>query len=80
MLCEYIGAIVWYMIKIQFIYHQFEICINDLIVHRVQKGSNFKHILQLMCLADLEFDYINPYDSASRINFVINLLRMAFYA
>jgi len=21
-----------------------------------------------MCLADLEFDYINPYDSASRIN------------
>ncbi|KAI3823675.1 hypothetical protein L1987_05115 [Smallanthus sonchifolius] len=28
-------------------------------------------IYQLMCLADLEFDYINPYDSASRINFVI---------
>ncbi|KAK7406213.1 hypothetical protein VNO78_07833 [Psophocarpus tetragonolobus] len=26
---------------------------------------------QLMCLADLEFDYINPYDSASRINMVI---------
>ncbi|CAK8562801.1 unnamed protein product [Lathyrus sativus] len=25
-------------------------------------------IYQLMCLADLEFDYINPYDSASRIN------------
>ncbi|KAF5954422.1 hypothetical protein HYC85_007278 [Camellia sinensis] len=24
--------------------------------------------VQLMCLADLEFDYINPYDSASRIN------------
>ncbi|XP_020275481.1 probable protein cornichon homolog 2 isoform X2 [Asparagus officinalis] len=24
-----------------------------------------------MCLADLEFDYINPYDSASRINSVI---------
>ncbi|TYK19469.1 protein cornichon-like protein 4 isoform X1 [Cucumis melo var. makuwa] len=24
-----------------------------------------------MCLADLEFDYINPYDSASRINKVI---------
>jgi hypothetical protein len=23
---------------------------------------------QLMCLSDLEFDYINPYDSASRIN------------
>ncbi|KAI6707306.1 hypothetical protein NL676_010268 [Syzygium grande] len=28
-------------------------------------------IYQLMCLADLEFDYINPYDSASRINVVI---------
>lgn len=27
--------------------------------------------LQLMCLADLEFDYINPYDSASRINWVV---------
>uniref|UniRef100_I1MUV4 Uncharacterized protein n=1 Tax=Glycine max TaxID=3847 RepID=I1MUV4_SOYBN len=24
-----------------------------------------------MCLADLEFDYINPYDSSSRINKVI---------
>ncbi|CAN6466548.1 unnamed protein product [Victoria cruziana] len=24
-----------------------------------------------MCLADLEFDYINPYDSSSRINSVI---------
>lgn len=29
------------------------------------------HFLQLMCLADLEFDYINPYDSSSRINRVI---------
>ncbi|VFR02234.1 unnamed protein product [Cuscuta campestris] len=28
-------------------------------------------VFQLMCLADLEFDYINPYDSASRINKVI---------
>ncbi|KAL1371289.1 hypothetical protein HN51_001502 [Arachis hypogaea] len=28
-------------------------------------------IYQLMCLADLEFDYINPYDSSSRINKVI---------
>ncbi|XP_065027469.1 protein cornichon homolog 1-like [Musa acuminata AAA Group] len=28
-------------------------------------------IHQLMCLADLEFDYINPYDLASRINKVI---------
>ncbi|GER30535.1 cornichon family protein [Striga asiatica] len=28
-------------------------------------------IFQLMCLADLEFDYINPYDSASRINKVV---------
>ncbi|XP_021657339.2 protein cornichon homolog 1 isoform X2 [Hevea brasiliensis] len=26
---------------------------------------------QLMCLTDLEFDYMNPYDSASRINMVI---------
>ncbi|CAI8589205.1 unnamed protein product [Vicia faba] len=26
---------------------------------------------QLMCLADLEFDYINPYDFASRINSVV---------
>ncbi|XP_059457390.1 protein cornichon homolog 4-like [Corylus avellana] len=26
---------------------------------------------QLMCLVDLEFDYVNPYDSASRINMVI---------
>jgi hypothetical protein len=25
-------------------------------------------IYQLMCLSDLEFDYINPFDSASRIN------------
>ncbi|KAG2677501.1 hypothetical protein I3843_12G102500 [Carya illinoinensis] len=28
-------------------------------------------VYQLMCLADLEFDYINPYDSSSRINRVI---------
>ncbi|CAJ1943484.1 unnamed protein product [Sphenostylis stenocarpa] len=28
-------------------------------------------IYQLMCLADLEFDYINPYDSSSRINQVV---------
>uniref|UniRef100_A0A5B7AHP5 Uncharacterized protein n=1 Tax=Davidia involucrata TaxID=16924 RepID=A0A5B7AHP5_DAVIN len=28
-------------------------------------------LYQLMCLADLEFDYINPYDSASRINQVV---------
>ncbi|GAU20710.1 hypothetical protein TSUD_231240, partial [Trifolium subterraneum] len=26
---------------------------------------------QLMCLADLEFDYINPYDFSSRINAVV---------
>ncbi|KAG6665532.1 protein cornichon homolog 4-like [Carya illinoinensis] len=26
---------------------------------------------QLMCLVDLEYDYINPYDSASRINRVV---------
>ncbi|KAF3439978.1 hypothetical protein FNV43_RR18256 [Rhamnella rubrinervis] len=26
---------------------------------------------QLVCLIDLEYDYINPYDSASRINMVI---------
>ncbi|KAF8380424.1 hypothetical protein HHK36_027910 [Tetracentron sinense] len=28
-------------------------------------------VYQLMCLADLEFDYINPYDSTSRINSVV---------
>lgn len=28
-------------------------------------------IYQVMCLADLEYDYINPYESASRINRVI---------
>ncbi|KAL5541040.1 hypothetical protein UlMin_002407 [Ulmus minor] len=28
-------------------------------------------VFQLMCLADLEFDYINPYDSSKRINRVI---------
>lgn len=28
-------------------------------------------VFQLMCLADLEFDYINPYDSSSRINTVV---------
>ncbi|XP_074317549.1 protein cornichon homolog 4-like [Silene latifolia] len=28
-------------------------------------------VYQLMCLADLEFDHINPYDSATRINQVI---------
>ncbi|KAH6771837.1 Cornichon family protein [Perilla frutescens var. hirtella] len=33
--------------------------------------NHFPHLLQLMCLADLEFDYINPYDSASRINKVV---------
>lgn len=32
--------------------------------------TNF-HDLQLTCLADLEFDYINPYDTASRVNAVI---------
>ncbi|XP_006664048.1 protein cornichon homolog 4-like [Oryza brachyantha] len=26
---------------------------------------------QLICLSDLEFDYINPYDSSSRINSVV---------
>ncbi|GMJ04820.1 hypothetical protein like AT1G12390 [Hibiscus trionum] len=28
-------------------------------------------IYQLTCLADLEFDFINPYDSSSRINKVV---------
>ncbi|XP_060969014.1 protein cornichon homolog 4-like isoform X1 [Cannabis sativa] len=28
-------------------------------------------VYQLMCLADLEFDYINPYDSSARVNRVI---------
>lgn len=28
-------------------------------------------VFQLMCLSDLEFDYINPYDSASRINGIV---------
>ncbi|KAF6138252.1 hypothetical protein GIB67_019422 [Kingdonia uniflora] len=28
-------------------------------------------LAMLMCLADLEFDYINPYDSARRINGVV---------
>ncbi|KAH1106518.1 hypothetical protein J1N35_010286 [Gossypium stocksii] len=28
-------------------------------------------VYQLMCLADLEFDCINPYDSSSRINKVV---------
>ncbi|MFS7924109.1 hypothetical protein Hanom_Chr03g00268731 [Helianthus anomalus] len=27
--------------------------------------------MQLICFADLEFDHINPYDSALRINTVI---------
>uniref|UniRef100_A0A804PRE2 Uncharacterized protein n=1 Tax=Zea mays TaxID=4577 RepID=A0A804PRE2_MAIZE len=26
---------------------------------------------QLICLSDLEYDYINPYDSSSRINAVV---------
>ncbi|KAB2070876.1 hypothetical protein F383_23724 [Gossypium arboreum] len=30
-------------------------------------------VYQLICLADLEFDYINPYDSSSRINKVVLL-------
>ncbi|BBH03225.1 Cornichon family protein [Prunus dulcis] len=30
-----------------------------------------KNLPILMCLADLEFDYINPYDSSNRINRVI---------
>nr|GFD18114.1 protein cornichon homolog 4-like [Tanacetum cinerariifolium] len=28
-------------------------------------------IYQIMCFADLEFDYWNPFDSADRINYVI---------
>ncbi|CAA0831493.1 Protein cornichon homolog 4 [Striga hermonthica] len=28
-------------------------------------------VFQLMCLADLEFDYINPYDTTYRINVVV---------
>ncbi|GLJ22120.1 hypothetical protein SUGI_0415050 [Cryptomeria japonica] len=28
-------------------------------------------VYQLICLSDLEFDYINPYDSSSRINWLI---------
>ncbi|XP_039056389.1 protein cornichon homolog 4-like isoform X2 [Hibiscus syriacus] len=42
-------------------------------------------VFQLMCLADLEFDYINPYDSSSRINkvvlpeFIIQGLLCVFY-
>ncbi|KAE9597717.1 hypothetical protein Lal_00041501 [Lupinus albus] len=28
-------------------------------------------VYQLMCLADLEFDYINPYDCSSRIDKVV---------
>jgi hypothetical protein len=28
-------------------------------------------LYQLICLSDLEFDYINPYDSSSRINAVV---------
>ncbi|XP_057976980.1 protein cornichon homolog 4 [Malania oleifera] len=42
-------------------------------------------VYQLMCLADLEFDYINPYDSSSRINkvilpeFIIQGVLCAFY-
>ncbi|KAI7988393.1 hypothetical protein LOK49_LG13G02963 [Camellia lanceoleosa] len=34
-------------------------------------GSSPSSSVQLMCLADLEFNYINPYDSASRINKMI---------
>ncbi|MED6124299.1 hypothetical protein PIB30_057667 [Stylosanthes scabra] len=40
---------------------------------------------QLMCLADLEFDYINAYESSSRINkvvlpeFIIQALLTSFY-
>ncbi|XP_059297109.1 probable protein cornichon homolog 2 [Lycium ferocissimum] len=32
---------------------------------------NCNCLLQLMCLADLEYDYVNPYDSAFRINRVV---------
>ncbi|OIT03696.1 PREDICTED: protein cornichon homolog 4-like [Nicotiana attenuata] len=28
-------------------------------------------IFQLICLSDLEFDYINPYDTAARVNKVV---------
>ncbi|KAL5168132.1 Protein cornichon 4 [Glycine soja] len=28
-------------------------------------------LVLLLCLADLEFDYINPYDSSARINMVV---------
>ncbi|XP_073274228.1 probable protein cornichon homolog 2 isoform X2 [Primulina huaijiensis] len=33
--------------------------------------GNGASVCMLMCLTDLEFDYINPYDSASRINWVV---------
>ncbi|KAJ8766125.1 hypothetical protein K2173_021642 [Erythroxylum novogranatense] len=36
-----------------------------------EKKRDGRSLLVLMCLADLEFDYINPYDSSSRINNVI---------
>ena len=40
--------------------------------HKKKKKKNlFMHLGQLVCLADLEFDYINPYDSAARINYVV---------
>ncbi|KAM7259393.1 hypothetical protein ACFE04_015134 [Oxalis oulophora] len=43
--------------------------INPLATRRLKTIGNICEML--MCLADLEFDYINPYDSSSRINRVI---------
>jgi hypothetical protein len=38
---------------------------------KTSRRLSFEDLLQLMSLVDLEFDYINPYDSASRINMVV---------
>ncbi|KAF8379319.1 hypothetical protein HHK36_028753 [Tetracentron sinense] len=41
------------------------------ILHKPYLTRDRERKFELMCLADLEFDYINPYDSASRINSVV---------
>ncbi|KAM3322933.1 protein cornichon 4 [Capsicum chacoense] len=40
-------------------------------IFRVSKYCIWVYLLQVMCLADLESDYVNPYDSAAEINIIV---------
>lgn len=48
-------------------------CSYDLNFLNLNDFSYGDFVLQLMCLADLELDFINPYDLATKINKVVML-------